>query len=381
MRILDSALSMPTMSGPVNPINSGFGAIFPSGSKIYMSNSLGELYDLTDSKGYMNVVVITGSSNQAWSKPGGLAYAHIICIGGGSGGGGGRQGAASTGRGGGGAGGGGATGQAWFNAADLPNGFYTASIAQAGGGGNGGTLINSNGLQGGSGNQTLFTKSGNVLVGALGTLSGGGRAFEGTTVGGAGNIANATFGSTPAGYSGPMYVATSSAASPLASFLQFTLAKNGTNGAPTSTGGGAGDNTSFPSNGGGGGGGGGISGSNVTFSGGSGSFATIVAGVLRGTGAPGGAGTGINGSNGTSNTFDAMWIAGFTSSMSCSFGLGNGGHGGGSGDLAGTIAGGRGGDGGNYGGGGGGGGGSTNGAAGGRGGNGGQGAIIIIEYY
>ena len=133
------------MSAPMNEIDPGFAAIFASSSKLYMSNSLNELYDLTDSKGYINVVLITGSSNNAWTKPGGLAYAHIICIAGGAGGGGGRQGAANTGRGGGGAGAGGGVTQLWINANDLANGAYTASIASTALGGTGPTTVNTNG--------------------------------------------------------------------------------------------------------------------------------------------------------------------------------------------------------------------------------------------
>ncbi len=367
---------MPTMSGPINPIDPGYGAIFLSGSRIFMSNSLGELYDLTDSKGYLNVVIITGSSNSGWSKPGGLAYAHVICVGGAGGGAGGRQGAASTIRGGGGAGAGASINQIWFNTDQLPNGPYTTSIALPAAGGLGATAINTNGQNGNNGNFSFFMKDGIVYAAAGGTLSGGGAPRGGNSLaGGGGNIVVGFVadGSVPAGGTGQMIN------SPLPSPL-YSFGNNAPNGFPTTVGNAA----NFPARGAGynaaGGGGGGITAGNVTSVGGSGS-APIVNGSPAFSGAPTVAGVGGAASNGADNVYDFLQVIGFTSSVSCSFGLGGGGHGGGSGDLAGTVAGSDGGNGGLYGAGGGAGGGSTNGARGGNGGSGSGGCIVIVEYY
>jgi hypothetical protein len=339
--------------------SSGFGTIFASASdgQIYMQNDIGELYPLTESKGYINIVQITQSSNTAWTKPGGLAYAHIICIGGGGGGGSGRQGAAGSARGGGGGGGGGNVASIWFAASDLTSGVYSASISGVTAGANSGSNagVASNGGTGGNGDFTQFQSSSTIIVSAPGGQGGG----AGTTPGGVGGISA----------NGP-YVITQS---PFALLGQIG-----------GTGGTTANSSSEAFNGvrscGAGGGGGGITAANAIQAGGSGS-ATYKYGQLIQTGSPGGAASGVGGNNGVNYLIDGLALIGFSSSLTSSFGAGTGGHAGGSGNTAGTIAGGVGGNGGSFGAGGGGGGASTTGATAGRGGNGAAGCIFIIEYY
>jgi hypothetical protein len=340
--------------------SSGFGTVFASASddQIYMRNDIGELYPLTESKGYINIVQITQSANAAWTKPGGLAYAHIICVGGGGGGGSGRQGAANSTRGGGGGGGGASIASIWFAASALTNGTYTASIALiangAPSGSNAGVISN-----GGVGGNNVFTQlqSGSaIIVSAPGGQGGG----AGTTApGGAGGIS----------FNNPYIIG------------QSPFALTGQTGG---TGGTTANSSSAAFNGarscGGGGGGGGITAANAIQAGGSGS-ATYKYGQLIQTGSPGGAASGVGGNNGINYLIDGLALISFSSSLTSSFGVGTGGHAGGSGNTAGTIAGGVGGNGGDFGAGGGGGGASTVGATAGRGGNGAPGCIFIIEYY
>ena len=340
--------------------SSGFGTVFASASdgQIYMQNDIGELYPLTESKGYINIVQITASSNTAWTKPGGLAYAHIICVGGGGSGGGGRQGAASSIRGGGGGGGGANVASIWFVASDLTAGVYTASVALVTNGGPSGSNagVASNGTVGGNGGFTQLQSGSTIIVSA----PGGGAGGAGTTApGGAGGLSLST----------PYVISTS----PFALLGQV---------------GGAGGTTANSSSAafnslrscGAGGGGGGITAANTIQAGGSGS-ATYKYGQLIQTGSPGGAASGVGGNNGVNYLIDGLALICFSSSLTSSFGVGTGGHAGGSGNTAGTIAGGVGGHGGSFGAGGGGGGASTTGAAAGRGGNGAAGCIFIIEYY
>jgi hypothetical protein len=380
MKFLNEIKIQKNAAGAIPPSNDSAGIIFTSGSgalnKPYFSSSAG-LFDLTDSKGYINVVEITGSSNQAWIKPGGLAYAQIIVVGGGGGGGGGARRPTGGICGGGGAGLGGQVSMVWFNASELPEGYYTASLSLAANGGAGATVNGTNGVNGGNGGITSLLNGAAVIATANGTLGGGGAAIGGSTVAtSTGNVR--TDSGLSANYLGPLH-------NPFM-FSQFYRASDG--GAP-----GGGFRGNFPydpilninSCTACGGGGGGITAAGAINAGGSGS-AVVINNQPTYSGAPGGAASGVAGSAGLDYAYNASLIVGFGPTtlpvaIRPLYGLGAGGHGGGSGNTAGTIAGGNGGNGGLYGAGGGGGGGATNGANGGNGGNGAPGYICIIEYY
>lgn len=345
--------------------SSNFGTVFASASNgsIYMQNDIGELYPLTESKGYFVITEYTSSGTFIWSKPGGIAFAQVICVGGGGGGGGGARAAASSTRGSGAGGQAGAIALRWFSSASLTTSSYTITV---GGGGTAGNSGSGNGTAGGNGGTTSFVSASTTLISANGGVGGPAGIVTGT----GGGVASTN----------PTSVTPNSAGNYF--FFKMTAGDGGTSlvNYPAD-----GLNTPFSAfNGyfgvGAGGGGGGITSANVLIAGGSGSSTWNYSSLIA-TGSPGGAGDGVSGNDGVNYLVNGLSLAGFSSSFTSSYGIGTPGHGGGSGNLAGTINGGNGGNGGNFGAGGGGGGAGTTSAQAGRGGTGGGGYVLIIEYY
>ncbi len=395
-----SSIAFTTSSAP--PAVAGYGGLFVSASSIYMIDQDSEIYDLTDSKGYMRIVEYTSSG--FYSRPGNIAYIQVVCVGGGGGGGAGARNVTDANRGGGAGGSGGAVVQRWFNSSSLPSGIYTVTVGQGGNGGVTGSTAGTSaaGGNGGGGLPSSFTSGSVVFVRANGGVFGAGSSTAGTT----------TF--TTDQYNA---IVNTSASTAILAFPQHVLVgvrggqagvvqgtyKTPNSNANIATGppifafaGGLYGSTVAPLQGfpgqtattynggfygiGGGGAGGHISSTNVSVNGGTGSAAYIW-GSYTPTGSAGG--EGIDGDNGAPRLVNGNFFIAFSSSFAptASIGPGSPGHGGGPGDLAGTVNGGRGGIGGNYGAGGGGGGGATDPAQAGNGGAGATGSVIIFEWY
>lgn len=304
--------------------------------------------------GKTNAMVIIGGGAEAvireydssatWSKPPGLKYAYVVCLGAGGGGGSGRRGANNTQRYSGGAGSGGYIVRRIIKASDLNT---TESIV-VGAGGNGGaaqTIDDTNGINGTEGGDTSFGS----LILAKASGSGIGGRITATNSG--------------------EQVSTTSCFPNKWNVIKCATSIPSTNGTPS--------NYPFKpfmdSNTGCQGGqvGAGINSSNVV-----GSMIAMQSLVKADNTEQTGATAGANGlDNVCLQLFDDYITAISTK------GVGGGGGGGTAGDAAGTIAGGNGGNGGLYGAGGGGGGASTNGANSGAGGNGAGGLCIVIEIY
>lgn len=364
---------MQSSSTTINPSGTGLATVYvsasasglPTGDTIYMTNDEGETYDLTLSNGYIIVREYTTPGTYTWSKPGGIDYIQVVCVGGGGGGGGGAKGT-TGGAGGGGGGAGGNMGMQWFDSSSLITVNYTIQVGAGGDGGAGATVAGA-GSAGTLGGNSVFKET----VGLFNTLvsgSGGNPGNGGTTTaGGAGGVDGLTVGIQPSflvlshlGSRGGAGGFNAAATSPNLSNDFNIHALNGYYGL------------------GGGGGGGSINTIGTPLSGATGS-GIYKYGTLVYSGSAGGAGTGTNGDNGAF-VVDGYSLLMFSSSLTSSYGIGTAGHGGGSGDAAGTINGGNGGSG-SIGAGGGGGGGARSTANGGNGGKGGDGYVLIIEYH
>lgn len=165
----------------------GFGTIYASSSnKFYFKNPAGTEFDLVTTNGYINTLYYTGSNiggpakTYIWSKPPGLKYIEVCCVGAGGGGGSGRK--ATTIRNFGGfGGGGGAIVWATFEASILA-GSYDIVVGAGGAGGIGQTTNNTNGNNGSAGGTSSF---GTLVIARGGDGGRGGVTTENiTTLGG-----------------------------------------------------------------------------------------------------------------------------------------------------------------------------------------------------
>lgn len=357
-----------TQSAPATP--SAGGLLYASGSSIFFKNTTGTEYNLTESKGYFILREYTSSGT--WTKPSDVKYVKIAAVGAGGGGGGGARDAVTNAVGGGAGGAGGQISIIFRNAADIPAGTYTASVASTTNGGAGRTTTNGVGTIGSAGGTTSLVSASVTLI----TAGGGGGGGAGNTGGGfaaAGtNSPSATLLNTLPfriiGNGGGRYSTIPRDASP---YPGIDISQNQVRSGFRGTGGG--------------GAGGGITAAGGLQNGASGSGIILVNGTTFLSGSPGTGGSdpAYSGSNGGSNVVTAISLLSFSGSatITSSYGFGMGGHGAGGGNAAGTIGGGKGGDGGFFGAGGGGGGGSRANSNGGNGGSGGAGYLVILEYY
>lgn len=296
--------------------------------------------------GGQEAIIREYTSSATWTKPDGLKYAYVVCLGAGGGGGSGRRGAAGTIRTGGTAGSGGYISRRLIPEALLPS-SVSVVVGAGGGGGIAQTVNDSIGNNGSYGGNTSF---GTLVQGNCSGIGLGGRDTLGFGSGEQQPITNCIPNK-------PFYV------------IRCTTSPGNTSGTPSNTGVKPFDNVNQGIQGGMPGGG--INASNVV--GGMINLPNLVK-------ADGSEQTGAGASeNGLDNV--CLQLLNEFSSVSLTKGAGGGGGGGLPGDSAGTIAGGNGGNGGLYGAGGGGGGGSTNGANSGAGGNGASGLCIVIEIY
>lgn len=402
-----SSITVVTESVSVSSISNA-GGIFLSASSIYMKNYDNEVYDLTDTNGFMRVTVYTSSGVWNYPRPGNIAYLQIVCIGGGGGGGAGARNITGAQRGGGGGGGAGVIAQRWFPSGSLPPGTYTVTVGASGSRGLTGSIAGTSaaGGNGGAGGISSFTSSSITYLIAGGGNFGAGSTIAGVAAGGAEQTSVTISGSGLAtnmfrltGMNGgvggvlPQYTKIPNS---ISTGINFTI---GTNpaifpiyafagnkfGVSSSWQAGYNDDDVRYQGGcwygiGGGGGGGHISSSNVTVDGGTGASAYIwKTFTLAGNSGS----VGQDGGNGINNIIDGNFLIAASSSYfpTASIGPGSPGGGGGPGNTAGTINGGRGGNGGSRGAGGGGGGGATDPAQAGNGGTGGVGCVIIFEYF
>ena len=301
-----------------------------------------------------SIIVREYTAGATWTKPAGLLYAWVVCVGAGGGAGGGGRHTDTELTGGGGGGGGGLT-RRFLIEGDLPS-SVSVSVG-AGGNGGSGRGTNGSGNAGGDGGATSFGS----LVAAGGGRGGGGGS-TGHTIGGAAGWLTQSV---------PVRAA------------WFEITCNGGNSQINHLSGGNAphvnnSNQQTPQNGGliGGGGGGGQVRVDLGRNGGNGSSILSdhngnSSGVLSGGIAPGG-----HGSDGGSNI--ALYLLQeFGANPIISKGVGVSGSGG-AGNEDGN--GGNGGNGGDYGSGGGGGGASWSGISG-SGGAGGGGLCIVVEFY
>jgi hypothetical protein len=359
-----------TQSAPATPSTGGL--LYTSGSSIFFKNTTGTEYDLTESKGYIQITEYTSSGT--WTKPTNAKFIKIVAVaGGGSGGGGGRNPVGSAVAGGGG-GQGGDISIIFYDATSIPAGIYTASIATAANGGAGRATSNGSGTNGATGGTTSLVSGSITLITSVGGTGGtGGSQVGGFTPGGLRNTTSGLLNFGPFRLIGMGGGRCASSQGAVPSFISNA-------GNPNS------DYHARGSNFRGTGGGGGGSGLTTTtaLNGASGSGVYNIFGTLIQSGSPGIAGSvpANSGSNGASNLVSAacLFASSGSSILTSSYGFGGGGHGAGAGDAAGTVVGGRGGDGGYFGAGGGGGGGAV-GQNGGRGGDGAGGYLAILEYY
>jgi hypothetical protein len=397
-----SSITVVTESVSVNSVPNA-GGIFLSASSIYMKNYDNEVYDLTDTNGFMRVTVYTSSGN--YSRPGNIAYLQIVCIGAGGGGGAGARNTTGNQRGGGGGGGGGAIVQRWFTSGSLPPGIYTVTVGASGSGGITGSTA---GISAAGGNGSIGGFSRFALGSTIYLNANGGNLGAGSTVAGVGNggTEQTTVIVSQSGAAVTMYrlvgmnggtggVLAQSSKTPNSGQNGNSPNIHGTNFLPIYAFAGNQFGSSLPFDSGlstlnyqggcwygvgGGGAGGHISSSNIAVDGGMGAAAYIWSNL---TPAGNSGSIGQNGGDGTNNIVNGNFLIAASSSYfpTASVGPGSPGGGGGPGDITGTINGGKGGEAGDYGAGGGGGGGATNPAQAGNGGSGGGGCVIIFEYY
>ena len=181
-----SSITVVTESISVSSIPNA-GGIFLSASSIYMKNYDNEVYDLTDTNGFMRVTVYTSSGTWNYSRPGNIAYLQIVCVGGGGGGGAGARNIAGSQRGGGGGGGAGAIAQRWFPSGSIPSGIYTVTVGASGSGGITGSTAGPSaaGGNGGAGGLSSFASSSITYLSAGGGNFGVGSTTAGVAAGGA----------------------------------------------------------------------------------------------------------------------------------------------------------------------------------------------------
>ena len=289
-----------------------------------------------------NITFSVFTSSGTYTKPAGLKYAHIVCIGAGGAGGSGRRGAAGTNRFGGGSGTGGTIVGMMIPAAALS---ATTSVT-IGTGGTGGAAVTADDTSGNNG-----TGGGNTSFGAAIVAVGGNGGSGGTTTSGNAGAAISPSVCTPA-------------------YGPFTLPSQG-GASGQATNGGAGNsgygNSSLATGCSGGAGGGGINSTNASGTGGNGGGVyqngVLIAGPLSSAAS-------LNGADNQS-----VYLHNSTT-LTSGYGLGTGGAGG-------TPTAGKydGGNGGNYGASGAGGAGSLNGTNSGKGGNGGGGLCVVMNVF
>lgn len=282
------------------------------------------------------------TANGTYTKPAGLKYAHIFCIGGGGGGASGRRGATLTNRYGGGSGSGAAI-VSMMLPASIISSSNTVTIGAGGTGGAAITTDDTNGNGGSAGGNTLF---GGIIVAAGG--NGGG---AGTAVSGPGANAVSPASCSPA--YGPYAVGSNTG-----SAGSNTNASAGTHGFGNST---------LATGGSNGGGGGGLNTSNTVGNGGNGGGVYQNGVLIAG---PASSAASLNGADNQS-----VYLHN-NQTLTSGYGLGTGGAGG-------TPTAGKydGGNGGNYGAAGGGGAGSLNGTNSGKGGNGAGGLCVVMNVF
>lgn len=285
------------------------------------------------------------TSSATWTKPAGLKYALVVCIGAGGGGGSGRRGAANTNRYGGGGGGSGYVVKRFLKESEL-NTTESIVVGSGGSGGTAKTTDNTNGSPGNYGGDTSF---GSLVLSKCSGVGNG--------------------GTTSAAASSGQTLISNNIPSLSYYIMNYAFMPTSSNETPSSNG-----NVAFSS---------GINGINCGMVGAGLNTSNVEGGMINAGScykADGSLQVGVGASeNGQSNV--ALQLLGEFGVVSLSKGAGMGGGGGISGNAAGTIAGGNGGNGGLYGAGGGGGGGSTNGANSGAGGNGAGGLCIVLEIY
>lgn len=308
--------------------------VLQSGDTLQWSRDLG--FQVLSQANQAPVTFQTFTANGTYTKPTGMKYALIACVGAGGGGGSGRRGAAASNRFGGGGGGGGAIAWRLLSASDIAS-TVTVTIGTGGTGGAAVTANDTNGNNGAAGGDTSF--------GAMVIAKGGSGALGGT----------ATAGTLGAGGS-------AATGSPAYGAYQLVGANGGAGGTNT----GAGVGTTGLAGGqacAGGGGGGGINTANTsatTAGAGGGIYQNglLIAGAVAGA-------------SGTSN--QSVFLS-FSNSLNDALGLGTGGGGG---FPPSTNAG----NGGSYGAGGGGGYAQLNGTDSGKGGDGAGGLCVVMEIY
>lgn len=363
------------LSGASTP---GTGSIFTSGSvpSLYFKNRAGNIYNLSDTGSYFNILEYTSSATYKPSSN--VKLIKVVVISGGGGGGSGALGLVGSTVTGGTGGAGSGISIAMFTSASLIGNSYSIVV---GGGGPGALAIttpNTNGGNASNGTQSTFSTGSVVLVRAY--AGGGGANGNTSTVSELGGVNNV--GTAPLNLRMPYHLIG------IPGFNVAVLSGRIVAGTSNSIGGNIFDTTvtgyGGPGMGGGGAGGhmssSGVyssvldakSGSNIEYN-----------GTLRNGNTPGSWGTGQHATT-EFNIMPAYEILQITGSISYTpkYYFGGGGAGGGSSDFAGTTGGGSGSVG-SLGCGGGGGGGSTTGSLNrsGRGGAGGGGYVAILEYF
>jgi hypothetical protein len=164
-----------TQSAPSTPISGG--VLYTSGSSVFFTNSNGDGYNLTGSKGYILVTEYTQSGG-TWSTPSDVKYVKIVAVGGGGGGGGGARSTASIAAAGGGGGQGGDIAIIFYTSGSIPPGTYTITVGGGGNGGPGRTTTTGSGTGGAVGSDTSLASGSITLISASGGVGAGGGAIN-----------------------------------------------------------------------------------------------------------------------------------------------------------------------------------------------------------
>jgi hypothetical protein len=148
------------LPGSTTPITS---SIFTSGSipELYFKNKLGDVYNLSSTSSYYNILEFTSSAQ--WLKPANVKYVRVIAVSAGGSGGGGAYGLVGGTVTGGTGGAGGGYIQEFFSSASLPDGIYNITIG-VGGTPTGGRTTPGIGSTGNQGTQTVFATGSTIIL-------------------------------------------------------------------------------------------------------------------------------------------------------------------------------------------------------------------------